>query len=163
MRTKIGQQEMVGFVLIVVLVVVGMMVFLVISLGGDDETVKSVEVDNALGVIMKQTSECVVSSRPDNFGDLFESYYEDERCRNLNRSVRDYMNETLPVVIEDMMASEVTIAAYEIYLFDRDELGDLRIWDYSGGGNCTGRVSEAQRLVGSGNEDLFVRMRICRN
>ena len=62
---KKGQQEIVGFVLIVVLVVVGMMVFLIISTRTSDDEVKSVEVGNMLDAIMKHTSECAVVYEPD--------------------------------------------------------------------------------------------------
>ena len=50
---KRGQQEIVGFVLIVVLVVVGLMVFLIMSLRDSPEAVESLEVENMLDALMK--------------------------------------------------------------------------------------------------------------
>ena len=53
-----GQQEIVGFVLIVVLVVVGLMVFLIISLKDSPVDDDSVVVVNILDAVMKHTTDC---------------------------------------------------------------------------------------------------------
>ena len=75
MDKKKGQQELVGFVLIVALVVVGLMVFLVISLRDKGESDDSLGVGNMLDAVMKHTTECAIVSEPnyDNFEDLFRS------------------------------------------------------------------------------------------
>jgi len=77
MDRKVGQQEIVGFVLIVVLVVVGLMVFLIISLRDSPVDDDSVVVVNILDAVMKHTTECAVVYEPDydNFEDLFKSCY----------------------------------------------------------------------------------------
>jgi len=162
MRDKRGQQEIVGFVLIVVLVVVGMMVFLIISTRTSDDEVKSVEVGNMLDAIMKHTTECAVVYEPDydSFEDLFKSCHQGDQCSNLGLSACDYLNESLAAVLDGMFATEATVDAYQIDFFvkgDEGEEGLLRIFE----GNCTGSVSSAQRSVVSHSDSLIIRMKVC--
>jgi len=160
---KRGQQEIVGFVLIVVLVVIGLMVFLIISLRNSPEQEKSVEVSNMLDAIMKHTTECAIVYEPDydDFEDLFKSCYEGDSCSNLEIGACEYLNESLRAVLEGMFASEATISAYEIDFFMKDDEGEeglLRIFE----GNCTGSVSSAQRSVVSQSDSLIIQMKICK-
>jgi len=103
-----GQQEIVGFVLIVVLVVVGLMVFLVISMRGGDDALESVKVSNILDIVMRTTSECAIVYEPDydTFEDLFKSCYGGKICSNLGREACDYLNESLAGVVDGMMMTE---------------------------------------------------------
>jgi len=164
MKNKVGQQEIVGFVLIVVLVVVGLMVFLVISLRDSGEEIKSIEVENMLDALMKQTTGCAISYVPDydNFEDLFKSCYKNNRCSNLGIGACDYLNESLTEVLEAMFLTEATISAYQIEFMAKDGedmSGILKIFD----GNCTGTVREAQRNIVSGSDSLIIRMKVCSN
>ena len=65
MDKKRAQQEIVGFVLIVVIVMIGLMVFLVISIRTENEVTNSAEVDNILSSIMRHTTNCAISYEPD--------------------------------------------------------------------------------------------------
>jgi len=157
-----GQQEMVGFVLIVILVVVGLMVFLVISIRSGDDEVKSVGVENMLNALMKQTTDCAVVYVPDydDFEDLFKSCHQGDQCSNLGVDACDYLNESLRVVLDGMFATETTVDAYQIDFFVKDDEGQsglLRIF----GGNCTGTVTSAQRSVISHSDSLVIRLKIC--
>lgn len=156
---KKGQQEIVGFVLIVVLVVVGLMVFLIISLRDAPENEGSLEVENMLDALMRHTTECAIVYEPDydNFEDLFKSCHLKDNCKNLGRSACDYLNESLKSVVEAMMASEATLGAYELEFFVKDGEGLLKISE----GNCAGSVSSAQRSVVSGSDSLTIRMKLC--
>lgn len=160
---KKGQQEMVGFVLIVVLVMVGLMIFLVISLRQDKVTENDVEVKNLLSAMMKYTTECAVVAEPqyDTLEGLFKSCYSTKRCKNLNKGSCDYLNETLKDVVEAMLASEATINAYQIDFLSKDDEGEqgiMRILE----GNCTGEVASAQRDVVSSGNHLVIRLKLCR-
>ena len=159
MRNKSAQQEIVGFVLIVVLVMVALMVFLIISVrdSGDDDV--SVGVSNMLDIVMKATSDCAIVYEPDydDFEDLFKSCYKEDSCSNLGRSACEYLNESLLDVVSSMVASDASIGAWEVEFFVRDGEGILK-WDE---GNCTGSISGAQRSIVSGGVSLVVRMRIC--
>ena len=158
-REKLGQQEIVGFVLIVVLVVVGLMVFLVISLRDSPVDDDSVVVANILNVVFRYTTECAIIYEPDydNFEDLFKSCYSGDRCKNLGVSACDYLNESLSDVLGDLMASDASVGFYELDFFVDEGEGLLRISD----GNCSGSVSAAQRKVISGSDSLVIRMRVC--
>lgn len=164
---KRGQQEIVGFVLIVVLVVVGLMVFLVISLRDSPEKEGSLEVGNMLDVMMKWTTECAIVCEPDydDLEDLFKSCYREDRCSNLDRSACDYLNESLRAVVGDMMKSEANVNAYQVDFFIRDGEGLLRVFEsasFGKIGDCVGSISAAQRSVKSDSENLVVRMTVCR-
>jgi len=154
-----GQQEIVGFVLIVVLVMVGLMVFLVISIRSSDEARESLEVGNMLDAVMKQTSDCAIVYVPnyDDFEDLFKSCYVGDECGNLGVLACDYLNESLGDVVGEMMASEAAIVDWGIDFFVKDGEGILSI----GKMGCLGSVSAAQRNIISGDESLVVRMRVC--
>lgn len=161
-RQNKGQQEMVGFVLIVVVVMIGLMVFLVISARDSGSEASSLEVENMLGAIMKSTTSCAIPAEPyyKTYEDLFKRCYRGDYCDNLGVSVCDYLNKSLVGVIEALLDSEATVGAYELNLMVRDEQGQeglLSIFE----GNCTGSVSAAQRSVVSGSESLIIRLRTC--
>jgi len=153
---------MVGFVLIVILVVVGLMVFLIISVRNSPEQEKSVEVGNMLDSLMKHTTECAIVYEPDydDFEDLFKSCYQGDRCSNLGMSACDYLNESLGVVLDGMFATEATISGYQIDFSVKNgevQEGLLRIFE----GNCTGAVSSAQRNIVSYSDSLIVQLKVC--
>jgi len=155
---KRGQQEIAGFVLIVVLVMIGMMVFLVISVrdsGGDD--IDSVEVSNMLDAVMRMTTECAIY---DTFEDLFKSCYDGDRCSNLDDILAcDYLEESLEDVVSSMVLSDALVEGWSVDFFVRDGEGILRWED----GNCSGKSSGAERLIVSDGTSLIVRARTCVN
>jgi hypothetical protein len=164
MKGSKAQQEMVGFVLIVVIVIVGLMVFLVISLKNSPENDKSVEVGNMLDAVMKQTTDCAIVYEPDydNFEDLFKSCYKGDRCSNLGESACDYLNESIREVFDGIFATEATISAYRFELSVKDgesHSGLLEVYE----GNCTGSISSAQRSVVAGSNSLIIRMSVCKS
>lgn len=164
LKNKSGQQEIAGFVLIVVLVVVGLMIFLIISVRNSPKPENSLTVENMLASIMKQTTKCAIVFEPqfDNFEDLFKSCYKEEDCTNLGRSACDYLNESLRNVMGALIDSEATAGAYQLDFFVKDSEGQqglLRIAE----GNCTGSTLAAQRTIVSGSENLVVRIKICNN
>jgi hypothetical protein len=154
---------MVGFVLIVVLVMVGLMIFLVISLRQDKAVENDVEVKNLLDSMMRYTTECAIVFEPqyDTLENLFKSCYEDDRCSNLNKPSCEYLNETLKEVVGALLASEATISAYQIDFLSRDSEGEegiIKVLE----GNCTGTVASAQRDIVSGGTHLLIRLKLCR-
>ena len=158
-----GQQEIVGFVLIVVLVVIGLMVFLVIALRGGGEDLESVRVSNMLDVIMKSSTDCAIVYEPDydDFEDLFKSCFKKKRCSNLGVDACKYLNESLSDVVESLIASEATINGWGIDFIESDDGGEVGIWRMIRWNNCSGKVSGAQRVIVSGGGNLIIRMKIC--
>jgi len=158
-----GQQEIVGFVLIVVLVVVGLMVFLVISMRGGGEDLESVRVSNILDIVMRTTTDCAIVYEPDydSFEDLLKSCHGGKICSNLNREACDYLNESLTDVIDGMMMTESGVVGWGVDFIERDEDGEVGILRIENWENCSGGVSGAQRSIVSGGDKLVVRMRAC--
>lgn len=158
---KKGQQEIVGFVLIVVLVVVGLMVYLGISLRSGIENVDSVEVENMLDAMMKQTTECAIVYEPDydDFEDLFKSAYKGSKCSNLGESAKEYLNSSIREVLGDMVRSDATIKAYELQFYEKDSQ-DYELIFFEG--SCSGTINSAQRIITTGSDRLVVVLKICR-
>jgi len=156
---KRGQQEIVGFVLIVVLVVIGLMVFLIISVRDSGEEVGGVRVSNMVDVLMRTTTDCAIVSEPyfEDFEDLFKSCREGDSCANLGVSACDYLNESLRNVVSSMVMSDASVDGWEVEFSVREGEGILRWSD----GECAGGVSGAQRTIVSGGTSLIVRMRVC--
>lgn len=160
MINRKGQQEIVGFVLIVVLVMVGLMVFLIISVRNSaDEEGTSVGVSNMLDVVMKTTTECAIVYEPDydDFEDLFKSCYNGKRCSNLERDACEYLEESLGDVVSSMVKSDASVSGWSLDFFEKEGAGILQLKE----GNCTSGVSGAQRSIVSGGDSLVLRMRIC--
>lgn len=162
MGKKRGQQEIVGFVLIVVIVMIAMMVFLIISVRDSGEEVSSVGVSNMLDVLMRMTSDCAIVYEPDydDFEDLFKSCYKGDSCINLDKSACDYLNESLRDIVSSVVRSDASIEGWSIDFSEKDDEGIRGIFRLEGG-NCTNVASGAQRNVISGGDLLIVRMRIC--
>ena len=158
-----GQQEMVGFILIVVLVMIGLMVFLIISLRTSPDTADSLEVENMLSAIMGHTTECAIPAEPyyKTFEDLFKSCYDNDDCAGTIGPACEYLNETLGEILEDLMATEAKVSAYQMDVSIADEAGQegfIRIFE----GDCVGEVLGAQRKISVGAEDLVIQLKICR-
>ena len=157
MKNK-GQQEIVGFVLIVVLVVVALMIFLIISVRDTGEEVTSVRVSNMLDVVMRMTTECAVVYEPDydTFEDLFKSCYKGSTCKNLQLDACEYLEEEFEDVFSSMVLSDSSVNAWRVDFFVKDGQGLIQ-W---GEGNCTGSSSGAQRNIISGGAGLIVKVKI---
>jgi hypothetical protein len=161
---KSGQQEMVGFVLIVAIVMVGLMVFLVISLRDTGNEVVSVEAGHLLNSLMKSTSECVPVFEPqyDDVEDLFKSCHRGVRCKNLAKDSCEYLEEELERIVKELLKTENTVGAYELEFFEKEAPSQklLKISE----GKCpeNGVVSSAQKSIVSGSRSLIVGMRFCK-
>lgn len=155
---------MVGFVLIVVVVVIGLMVFLLWSAGRTNVDEDSLEVSNMMTVILETTTECVVREPSyDNFEQLFKSCFDNRRCNNLNKDSCDYLNESLILLMGDIMKSETQILAYQIDLLEKDSEGVSGVYRLIEGNCSSGNVVGSQRVLHLGSEMLIVQMRICKN
>jgi hypothetical protein len=163
LRNIRAQQEIVGFVLIVVLVVIGLMIFLMISFRDSPETTNDVKVDNLLTSLMKYTTSCAIVFEPnyETLEDLFKSCHKGKKCKNLNIDACEYLNQSLVNVSLSLLKTEASISSYQIDLLEKDSDGETLIMRV-GQGNCTSRsFSAAQKSLVSGSESLVVRMRLC--
>jgi hypothetical protein len=161
--SKRGQHEIVGFVLIVALVVIGLMIFLIISFRSSPETTSDVKVDNLLTSLMKYTTSCAIIFEPnyETFEDLFKSCHKGKKCKNLNIGACEYLNQSLAEISSSLLETEASISSYQIDFLKKDlDKEDLIM--RVGQGNCTSRsFSAAQKSLVSGSDSLIVRMRLC--
>tara|TARA_B100001971_G_C18208248_1_gene548986 strand:+ start:797 stop:1291 length:495 start_codon:yes stop_codon:yes gene_type:complete len=161
MRNLKGQQEMVGFVLIVVLVVIAIMSFLIFSFINVPEKSDSLRVEVLIGSIMKMTTKCAIVYEPDydDYGELFKSCYQNKRCSNLEVDACEYLNSSLKDLMEDLTKGENIISYYEL---DFASIGDTERILKIDGGNCTsGNILGSQRSLISQNYDLIVKLKLC--
>lgn len=158
-----AQQEIVGFVLIVAIVIIGLMTFLIISFRNSPETTSSVKVDNLLNSLMMYTTSCAISFEPDyhTIEDLFKSCYQNKPCKNLGIDSCEYLNQSLTEISSSILETEASISSYQIDFLKKDSDGEEGIMRIEQG-NCTqGGFSAAQRTLVSGSESLVIRMRLC--
>ncbi len=165
---KKGQQEIAGFVIIVVLVVVAMMIFMVISLKQTPTQMESRTAENALSSILSFTTECIVSPpHQQSIRDLIRSCFENEKCDNLGISSCTYLNDSLSSILPRvLLETKNTIKAYDFIVTWEDETGtelprdQLKLY----GGKC----NQTNSLVTGANEQINlntgymkVRLNIC--
>jgi hypothetical protein len=155
-----AQQEMVGFVLIVTIVVIAMMVLLFIFLRKGEGSDDSIEVERMLQSISMMTTECAPVAVPNynDFEDLFKTCYNGGRCKNLNKDACEYLNETLSDVLREITKTDAMIVSYSL-VFSSEEKGKiLEIKE----GNCTGSLLGAMKTITRNSQTLRVNLRICK-
>ena len=160
---KKGQQEMVGFVLIVAIVLIALMVFLVISIRNRTEFKQSDDVENFINVLMAHTTECAIVYEPDydNVIDLVKNCYNNRKCANLNKMACEYLNESLNLIMEKVMETDASIAAYELDLiYENDEERSYVIPSILKG-NCSGSVYGGQQLISVESGKITVIAKFC--
>ena len=154
---KRGQQEIAGFVIIVVLVVAAAFIFMVLSMGNRKDNFDSVEVGNLLGALWDHTTDCVLREPiPASVGDLIqEAYGMNPQCKDIGVSARNYLNTTIYDLMDSVLRIEPRFNVYQIDIFDID--GNVLNRYYFG--NCgDGEVIGADKIIPG---KLQVVMRIC--
>ena len=100
---KRGQEEIIGFVLIMIIIAVIFLVFLGISLrsGGRNNTIESIEIYQFLESSMELTTFCSYSSGYYKLGELFEKCYAginclsgEDSCVVLNSTLTEILGES---------------------------------------------------------------------
>jgi len=165
MMLRRAQQEMVGFVLIVVIVIVGLVVFMLFGLT-QNNTAESDIANNILSSMMKTTSSCAIVYEPnfDDMRDLFRSCYDNRRCANNQRMACDVLEESLETMLDEVMLLEPIISAYQIDFAHSDSVGTEGIIHLvKGSTQCNGTVygSEPHSIRISSDENLLVMLKIC--
>lgn len=156
---KRGQQEIVGFVVIVVLVVIAAFIFMVLSFGNKDKGDKSLEIAGLLDALLAQTTDCVVSEPlPLDIGGLIrEAYGGSQNCNNPGITTRDALNSTIYQTMDNVMFIEKRFKAWQIDIYAEED--DVKIAQYYQGSCGEGQmIAAAQSLV-----DFRVEMSVCLN
>jgi hypothetical protein len=165
MLKKKAQQEMAGFILIVVMVVVGLMVFLVISLKKPQAEVESEQATNILSSILRTTSNCIVNE-PDreSVRDLFRRCYDGRDCANFNVKACSYLNKTVSDLLKTAVATEPTIEAYELTAYwedGEDAKIPLEIRIINGYCNSSRSVKGAMESISAESGNLNIYFKFC--
>ncbi len=155
---KGAQQEIAGFVIIVVLVVVAVFIFMIVSLGNRDAKNESLEVGSLLDALLAQTTECVVREPlPTNIGELIQEANGGAlNCKNLDVSTKEYLISEINKSMTNVMKIDRRFVAWQIdVLFVGEDESPLQRFYY---GNCNnGQTAQDFRDVG----DFRVLMTIC--
>lgn len=162
-KPRSSQQEIVGFVLIVALVMIALMIFLVISIKKPVEEKKDFQVENMLKTIMSETTECAPVYVPQYYSveDLIKGCYDNEKCTNLNKMACEYLNESLVGIMGEVMDTETQISAYQMNVYfasneSREELIEPIML-----GNCTGEIRGAPFEIAEDEGNLVAYLRFC--
>lgn len=140
MKFRKGQEEMVGFVLIVVIVAVVLVVLLGIFLRSPKQQAEeSMEARQFLGSMMEFTSECAIGYEPAyaNLGELMGRCYDNKVCVS-GKSACNVLNKTLNEVIEASfgIAPEAYYNGFELNAVYNSSTSERQIIILSKG-NCT--------------------------
>jgi len=162
---KNAQQEMVGFVLIVAIVLIALMVFLVISIRNKTEFKQSDDVVNFVNVLMMHTTECAIVYEPDydNVKDLIKSCYNNQKCKNLNKMACDYLNESLSQIMGKVMETDASVSAYELDIAYENNDERNYVIPQILKGNCSGSVYGGQQLISVESGKITVLVKFCYN
>ncbi len=179
-RDKKAQQEIVGFVLIVVIVVVIGLFLLVFYLRQPAVEHKSLDIQNFLQASMKYTTECAESIEPLSLEDLIKSCYKNERCLN-EKIACDILNDTLSEITHEswLTSPQKPVNAYSILTYYEEssllekETSERKEEDEEAGkfvkqeilslkeDNCTGTKTGAQHLISNYPGKIIINMEIC--
>ncbi|MEM4330818.1 MAG: hypothetical protein QW273_02310 [Candidatus Pacearchaeota archaeon] len=154
---KKAQQEIVGFVIIVILVTIGLFVFIGVMLNTKKEPVKSLEVESLLSAILKKTTDCQIRNNfPESIEGLIKDAYSNtpSNCENGERS-KDYLKKILNETMNNVLKFETNFGAYRIEIKDSKTKDTL---DFFSGGVCEKKLWRGSDVM-LGNVQVF--MYIC--
>jgi hypothetical protein len=162
MRNKKGQEEVVGFVFVVLLVAVIFLVLLGISIRSNSVTdnVESVEVSQFLASLMEHTTECAIDYEPAfaSVRELIGECHRNALCTS-RETACDVLDETLSNVIESswLIDPEAPIKGY-IFESHFEREGIIEEIVELTGGECGERVRGSEVLKHGGFQTT---MEIC--
>ncbi|MFH1326735.1 MAG: hypothetical protein ABIH59_01245 [archaeon] len=132
-RSKLGQEEMVGFGLIIALVAVILLVFLWFSLAKPGkQSVESYEVESFVHSTLQYTTDCKDRYGVINIKDLIFNCYDEEKCAEEKDSC-EVLNNTLKAIIQESWQigenrpvkgffMNVSVEGKDIFVFEKGNL-----------------------------------------
>jgi hypothetical protein len=167
LKRKRGQEEIVGFVLIIVIVAIIFLVVLGIMVrrGTDSVRSESSEVYQFLESSMEYTTSCSFSSAPDYYilGELFEECYTGSNCLDGANSC-EVLNETLAEILDSswVVSPESPVKGYAFNSFFKtnssEEGTEIISLDK---GNCEGSIRGATYLAPAFPGSIESQLKIC--
>ena len=146
-----AQEEMVGFVLIVVILAVIILIFFGFSLANKNEEVQSYEVESYVNSLVHYTTECQDSrGRHLDIGDLIIKCDREEDCLNQTASC-EVLNSTIHNMLRESwkVSENSPLRGYffDILITGNDESRSLRGFDRVEYGNSTGSSRGAKIIL----------------
>jgi hypothetical protein len=137
--SKRGQEEMVGFGLIIIIVALILLFLLWFSSSRSRDSVESYEVDSFVKASLQYTTEC--ENRRDGFLDVQDLIFEcvdDEECLN-GRNSCEILNSTLKEMAENsyVVNAESPVKGY-LFELNSDEAVMIRVEEGNTTGNAKG-------------------------
>lgn len=160
-KNKKAQEEMVGFVLIMLVVGVIFLVFLGIYLRKDSQTTitESKDISNFIAAVSRYTTDCGLSDDPDfdhySLVELITRCYEDgpdSTCSNNGKKKCDVLKETLNGSIESNwnFHEDSPTKGYFFQVFRETDTGEENVIQPFGSGDQTKRVRSAEKPLPQG-------------
>jgi hypothetical protein len=163
MKTKKAQNEIVGFVLIVLLVMIIGLVFFIIMVRKPVTQDTSIEVENLLNALTKQTTGCAIVFEPDydNLGDLIKSCYERQDCANLGMGSCEYLEKEMQTSLDNIFRTQGNIQGYELKIVEIGLEGEIlgELMNFSSG-DFKGREMSGEEILSNQGRDISVRLRL---
>ncbi|OGJ19954.1 hypothetical protein A3K73_03270 [Candidatus Pacearchaeota archaeon RBG_13_36_9] len=170
LKSKRSQNEIVGFVMIVVIVVIIGLFLLAFYLRRDTVRTESKNVENFLVASLPYTTSCKVDIEPLNIKELTKRCYEKRMCGENDSCV--ILNETFSELLEQAwkLNSNRPINYYNLKVYYREggtENGEEKIKNEEilvlKQGNCTGAKTGAEKFFRHGMGDIFLELELCYN
>jgi hypothetical protein len=158
-KTK-AQQEMVGFALIVVLVVVISLVLLILYVKKPISK-ENLETENLLASMMSFTSECIISPPSyESIEDLIKtcSINSGEKCTNGDNAC-EYLVRLEKDILSSAKKTDNLMNAYQLDIQNKGKPVIPRVFE----GNCISqdRTIGAQRLIKTIDSDISIQIAMC--
>ncbi len=152
---KKSQEEMIGFVLIIVLVAVIGLIFLVISVNQDSEMLESKEVESFLQSSLSYTTSCKISIQNESFQDLIKDCYQNKNCNQTHSC--EILNNTAKNLIESsfQISEKTQYKSYEYKILKQNET--LILLEK---GNKTGIKRGSQISIPVSGQDIKIQFRL---
>lgn len=170
MRNKKAQEEIVGFVMVVVVVAVILVIFLGIMIRKPavNESNKNSEVRHFLSSVMQMTTSCSLNSERDyrDVGSLISTCYNEpqKRCFNSENSVCVELNSTLIGVAESWnVYSNGAIKGYELDVeHQKKDKGRERMLNLFKGNCSNNYIADSEFIPDTKSGGSFeVSMKLC--
>ena len=154
-QNKSGQEEMVGFALIMIIVAVVLLIFLGFSLRNQqDEAVENYEVDSFIQAFLQYTTDCAEGYEPryHSIRKLIVSCNNQEKCLD-ERNTCEVLEFTLKGIIEETwkIEGDRPIKGYNLNILSDDNNVILNISD----GNITQNYKGSMQSLGKEDIDIF--------
>ena len=155
LKKKRGQEEMLGFALIVIIVAVAMLIFIGFMLTRPQkEAVESYEVESFIQSALKFTTNCEDNLERQNIRKLILSCNKGENCLD-GQATCDVLENTLKGIVEESW--KIENRPEEGYEFEISS-GERKLVNFEEG-NKTNNYKQASQTLSSGGENVVVSFR----